>query len=388
MNPYVITWEVTDRHGWGLIGVHLSLHLINLGRDPLLTVGLQNIVNPKYLERITPLAASVQMFQDSYKTAPYAEIGSDQIDVIHGLGNDFIEPVDPARTRGKRNIGMIFFEEQKMTQEVIHRAKKFDGIVVGSTYNRDVLANAGLENVHLCFQGIDPFELVSKRPSGRFEGKFVVFSGGKLEYRKGQDLVLAAFKIFHERHPESLLVTNWVNFWPQSAVTINQSNHLECKLKADGAYSIEDWAVANGIEKEAFVDLGLVRREDLSQLFADVDVAVFPNRCEGGTNLVCNETMFCRVPTILSANTGHLDMMPDGLDICIPLLKQSRVPDHNGKREGWGESDIEEIVEALEWVYQHRDEATKMGRRAASFVGKERTWQKFAKQCVDIFDAI
>ena len=46
----------------------------------------------------------------------------------------------------------------------------------------------------------------------------VIFSGGKLELRKGQDLVVAAFKIFHARHPDALLISSWQNGWPESAM--------------------------------------------------------------------------------------------------------------------------------------------------------------------------
>lgn len=387
-NPYVITWTVTDRHGWGLIGLHLSLHLRQLGRDPLLAVAAKDILHESYAQKIFPLNASVQMFQDMYAGKPDMRVESDQIDTLHGLGNNFLETDEGRRLWGKRNIAMIFFEEQKMTQQVLARAQKFDAIIVGSTYNYDILIEAGLKNVHRCFQGIDPYELTPKKPSGRFGEKFAIFSGGKLEYRKGQDLVLAAFKIFHGRYPDSILVANWVNFWPDSAQTINEAPYIEHKLEATTQYSMKTWAVANGVAEDAFVDLEVVKRTDLSQIFADVDVAVFPNRCEGGTNLVCNETMFCRVPTILSANTGHLDMMPEGKEVCIPLQKQTPVNDEQGTRAGWCESDVDEIVEALEQVYHHREEAKQMARRASAFIGKERTWQSFAKQCIGLFDGV
>ncbi len=52
------------------------------------------------------------------------------------------------------------------------------------------------------------------RPLARtdqFEGKFWVFSGGKLDFRKGQDIVLAAFKRFAENHKDAVLVTAWQN---------------------------------------------------------------------------------------------------------------------------------------------------------------------------------
>ena len=45
----------------------------------------------------------------------------------------------------------------------------------------------------------------------RMRGRFVVFSGGKLEHRKGQDVAVAAFRDFQKTHPQlrPLLVTAW-----------------------------------------------------------------------------------------------------------------------------------------------------------------------------------
>ena len=39
------------------------------------------------------------------------------------------------------------------------------------------------------------------------------------------------------------------------------------------------------------------------------DTALFPNRCESGTNLVAMEAMAAGIPVILSNNSGHLDLI-------------------------------------------------------------------------------
>ena len=46
--------------------------------------------------------------------------------------------------------------------------------------------------------------------------KFVIFSGGKFEYRKGQDIVIRAVKVMQERHQDVVLINAWVNAWQQS----------------------------------------------------------------------------------------------------------------------------------------------------------------------------
>jgi hypothetical protein len=47
----------------------------------------------------------------------------------------------------------------------------------------------------------------------------VVFSGGKLEHRKGQDLVIRAFVRFVQRHPDAVLVTAWGSLGYATGVT-------------------------------------------------------------------------------------------------------------------------------------------------------------------------
>src|SRR5215813_2750323 len=58
----------------------------------------------------------------------------------------------------------------------------------------------------------------------------------------------------------------------------------------------------------------------------------------------------CGVPTILSANTGHMDLIER--NAAYSLKKQGPITFSNKKEtidaEGWGESDIDEIIETLE----------------------------------------
>jgi len=88
--------------------------------------------------------------------------------------------------------------------------------------------------------------------------------------------------------------------------------------------------------------------------------------------------MACGIPTILSANTGHRDLIREGN--CFPLERQGRVPEPGC--QDWGESDVEEIVESLETAYRERTEARARGRRGAEIIA-ELTWarqsEKFAE---------
>jgi glycosyltransferase involved in cell wall biosynthesis len=144
----------------------------------------------------------------------------------------------------------------------------------------------------------------------------------------------------------------------------------------NGGADTAGWAIANGIPPSALIALGSVPNIAMPHVLRQADVAVFPNRCEGGTNLVAMECMACGVPVILSANTGHLDLLAGG-DVALRLDRQAAVSSSWKGRdtEGWGDSDVEEIVEKLETAWRDREASAALGLRGAAFVGRM-TWER------------
>jgi glycosyltransferase involved in cell wall biosynthesis len=154
-------------------------------------------------------------------------------------------------------------------------------------------------------------------------------------------------------------------------------------INRDGSLGISQWLVANGLPVDSFIDIGLIPNHLTGQILREADCAVFTNRCEGGTNLVAMESMACGIPTILSANTGHLDLIYH--NICYPLSNQGRVKPtaHFSGVEGWGESEVAEVVEALEQIYTNREESKSRGLAAANFM-LNWTWEKQVKRFLDV----
>ena len=58
----------------------------------------------------------------------------------------------------------------------------------------------------------------------------MLFSGGKFEFRKGQDLVLKAFSVLSKKHPDMVLLTAWHNPWRASMETMRESPHIRFEL--------------------------------------------------------------------------------------------------------------------------------------------------------------
>lgn len=90
--------------------------------------------------------------------------------------------------------------------------------------------------------------------------------------------------------------------------------------------------------------------------------------------------MACEVPVIAALNTGMTDLLDESR--CIPLTRQRAIdgPDA-GAMQGWGESDVDEIVVALEFAYRRRDEARQRAARARQWlIAEGRTWRHHADE--------
>ena len=148
---------------------------------------------------------------------------------------------------------------------------------------------------------------------------------------------------------------------------------------------IVGWLEQNGIPRDAVHDFGIFPNHLMPEAFAQSDVALFTNRCEGGTNLVAMEAMACGVPCIIAANTGQLDLIDDGN--CIPLLRQGPVEKTLGfsGTEGWGESDVAEVVDALEMAYSDRRKREEIGVRGALFM-RDWSWEKVVRKILEFID--
>jgi len=379
-----MTWQISDSHGWGVFGLNLVRQLLANGPVPPLLV-----TPPLFIDKPPDMQAPFELLiREQEAIARHLEttkktISSQQITVLHALSNGFQHRPISDRFRGGANIGIVFYELGGFDGAARDRAKTYDRIISGSSWNRDYARAAGFDNIEFVSQGVDTSLFCPGAKPDAFGGRFVVFSGGKLELRKGQDLVLAAFKIFNARHPEALLVSNWYNSWPESAGSITDSVHINAAPKTDhaGDLRLTDWAIDNGVSADAFVDLGVRPHTSLPEILRDAAVAIFPNRCEGGTNLVAMEAMACGVPCIISANTGHLDIIGDGN--CSPLNEQTPLRLHGDPAEMWRESSVEEIVNHLEAIYTDRHEAQTKGRRAAESM-KALSWERQIPRLISV----
>ncbi len=378
-----LDWQVGATSGWGIYGMNLVAHTMRRGHfTPVLFYEPQ-------LDGATPLQRTAQQgfaIGRVHAEQVLKENGVCPFPTLHALGNGLQSGPLGTQLRSTRRLGMVFFEDTRLGPDALDRGRSYDRLIAGSTWNADVLKAAGLAHTVMVIQGIDTSVFHPAPRTGGRPDRFVVFSGGKLEYRKGQDLVVAAFARFRQRHPDALLMVAWHNHWPQTMAEIVTAGHVHDvpAHSVDGHLELVPWLARHGIPADAVLDLGLVPNAQMAPLVRNADVALFPNRAEGGTNLVAMEALASGVPCILSANTGHLDLTSDEHNIVLMQQAACRPTPSFGGTEGWGESSVDEIVEALEFAYRQRDEAQRRAANAAAVMAGA-SWHH---QIDRLFDAV
>jgi glycosyltransferase involved in cell wall biosynthesis len=330
-------WGISDHYGWGIYGFNLLMYgqMSN-------TFQLIPLQSPDFLYPLDPLA-----YKFISEGLPQPNIGLElkgQDIFLTALGNS-----NQLNIENKfRNIGVIFNETNPLPQDEINKLKDFEFVICGSTWNSVALTNLGVKT-QTVIQGID-LELFRRAPKRYLKDKFVIFSGGKLEYRKGQDLVIKAFSRFAKKHQDVVLVTAWRSPWEKEiAQTVNQSKICEQLIPSDDmGRSIKEWITRNGINLDQVICLEATPNRLMPEVFREIDLAIFPNRCEAGTNLVAMEALAYGIPCLISKNTGHLDLIRG--QNCVPLSDQK--PIYGQGTADWGESSVEEMVALMEECYQ------------------------------------
>lgn len=294
---------------------------------------------------IKELGKRIEIWNPTFATSAKIEF-QDLPDVCFmPLTDHDFNPISNAR--GKINLAYTFFE-YPLGPKAAENAAKYDVVFAGSTWCLERMKKRGITNGELLIQGVDQeifHPVLGRKPDGQFR----IFSGGKFEYRKGQDLVIAAFKEFLKTHPDAHLVCSWFNPWPQLIFTMSESRHVrvlasQTALLVDQVNWFTRLLMESGITKENFTILPQLSQRDLAKEMANTDCGLFPNRCEGGTNLVLMEYAAIGGTVVANTHTGHYDVWT-AINIDI-----SASPAENN----WVECSIKNIVLSLESAYRHR----------------------------------
>jgi glycosyltransferase involved in cell wall biosynthesis len=296
---------------------------------------------------------------------------------LHCVRGWDLQPFDPSAW-DRINIGYCFFEDNiEVLAHARDAAKRWDFMVAGSRWCEHNLRIGGFKAVGAILQGIDP-RVFHPAPGLRPGDRFVVFSGGKFELRKGQDIVIAAMKVFMDRHDDVVLSCAWHNQWPFSLKTMELSSIIRYRhVEEDCLTLLRRTLAENGIDTRRVHLHPLRENTKMREIYLASDIGLFPNRCEGGNNMVMCEYMACGRTVIASDMTGHADVITS--DNALPLTRYQPYLYEGYGRGIWFEPDLEEVIESLETAYTLRHQLHRKGMFAAEDMARL-SWSHAAQQ--------
>jgi glycosyltransferase involved in cell wall biosynthesis len=311
-------------------------------------------------------------------------------DIIEALEGPTLLPVAKFNYigNGDRQLVLGFVEDNILASKYRYNVNLYDGIICGCQNMKDELSEFLPSDfpMFVAVQGVNHskfyFDRSCQRPDWA-QDKFVVGSFGKFEYRKGQDVVIEAFKRFSEGKDDVVLAYNWYNLWPQSIQTMKASPYLTKEAKDNlvtGRQSTNHIDAAlyyAGINQKA-IALPFIPHSDVNYaaMYRVCNVTLFPNRKEAGTNLPLMESLACGVPTIAVSAHGHYEPMLAAHG--IRSEKYTHISD--GVELGtYYEPNIDDCVDRLNWDYTHRTEPNSIYPDQT----KRYTWEAMADQCLD-----
>ncbi len=355
-----ISWALATISGYGIYGLQIVMQFLRRGGQQVVLTQQPAITSlpPLTQAKLEPVFDLARKLHDFLQKNPEETLSFNHA-VLHGCSSNFAGFPGQDRIWGKPNVGCCAIEHLVCNDHGRKIAKNYDIFIAISQWNADYLKSLDIGPVHLCYQGID-YSLFNPGPnSGLYRNRFVVFSGGKFEFRKAQDIVLAAFKRFREKHDDALLVTCWQNLTAPEGSAFERAGHCKTMPQPAPDYGLQftPWLLSQGLPPGSFIDLPFTHNLLMPTVLRECDMAIFPNRCEGGTNLVAMEAMACGVPTYVAYNTGQKDLVD--LIGCGGFKTQKTVVPTPLMRsvQDWGETDVDEVVEAMEYVYTNQREA-------------------------------
>lgn len=339
--------------GWGICSTNLAKEISKKTKIRYVSCELSNPnVTKNAIDFAYFKSCEFQSLEYLSKQTDYPIIQAIQHDLSFYLG-DF---------NGSFKIALTF-ADRKIPQNLAQKAKdKFNLIIAGSKWGQQILAENGVPS-EVVLQGIDPF-LFNKTRSEKqvFKDDFLVFSGGKFEHRKGQDITIKAYKVLQDKYPDVKLVCAWYNPYTED----NGSKYL----------------IEAGIDLNRVISVSSLPNYCMPQIYQNTDVGLFPSRCEAGTNLVLMEYMACGKPAIATVGTGQADVINEKNGL---ILENSGICDLIENREivsKWEEPNVDSAIHKLDWAYNNRSKIKLLAKQGAKSMS-EYTWEKMAKSLLD-----
>jgi glycosyltransferase involved in cell wall biosynthesis len=250
-------------------------------------------------------------------------------------------------------------------------AENVDELWVHSRFVRDAYARSGVDpaRIELLPLGVDPavfHPAADPFPISTAKTFKFLFVGGTLE-RKGFDLLMQAYAEEFTSDDDVCLVVKDFFYGGDGRALVRELRLDPAAPEVRYGYGTIDWARVAG-------------------LYTACDCYVHPYRGEGFA-LPIVEAMACALPVIATGLGPTLDYCPEGTAYLLPAEEvpypyewPAELP--TARPPTWFEPDGGELRRLMRYVYEHRQEARRVGERARAHVHRRLTWERTTDEVV------
>ncbi len=255
-----------------------------------------------------------------------------------------------------------------------------DDVWCYSSFVAQMYLRAGIppERVHVIPLGVDPAVYAPGPPpeSSKLGGRCVFLYVGDTIARKGADVAVEAYRRA---------------FGPGDAVALIVKD-FGAKSPAEGELRDRIVALAERRDSAPIVYLDTTYTDAaLAGLYRTAAAVVAPYRGEG-FGLPVLEAMACGTPAIVTRGGATDDFAGDDVAYLIDAERVGLGPTHAGYELAadafWLEPSVDAVAAAMRDVYERRDRARDMGRRAAERVAGGWTWAHGARHAAERLRAL
>ncbi|MEW5867083.1 MAG: glycosyltransferase [Bacillota bacterium] len=263
------------------------------------------------------------------------------------------------------NVGRLLFETDRIPESWVGALNGMDEIWVPSAHNVESFARSGVSPDKLVKipEPVDTsvFDPGSPVPRLNIDGAkgFKFLSVFDWQRRKGWDVLISAYIEAFDQHDDVSLVIKTYSSWGRTADGID--GDISEFLKSLGR-SLRDIP-------QIVLICGVMSHRDLVGLYKAADAFVLPSRAEGW-GCPYAEAMSMALPTIGTRWGGNTEFMNDQNSFLIDVEDLEEVPEevlHEVplyKGHKWARPSTNHLASLMRKVFDDREEAVKVGRRA------------------------
>ena len=274
-------------------------------------------------------------------------------------------PVSPPGPRGDLRLAYFFWEESRVSPEIIEAFNKFEGVLIPAEFIRGALIESGLTKpiVNVGYSpDLSAFLPLRAQREPRASGhKFTFLHVSALLPRKGVDLLLAAY-----------------------ARTFTSADHVRLVIK--GPYGRAQTLIeATRADYPDLAEIVVIDRDlslaELADLYRTADAMVLPARGEG-FNIPAAEALAAGLPLIVTGYGGHMQFCNGAIARLIDY-NLVRAESHFGLPHSlWAEAKVDDLCAALREAVEHRLTIDEAERDAALLALGSTAWVQRLTQAI------